>query len=80
MDGACEARGVGEVGEAGARELGYRGVRVVGEEAEGVRRRRVNRAWLHGGGEATGGAGGGGEARRCSVEAGAGGLPGQFGG
>lgn len=85
MDGACEARGVGEVGEAGARELGYRGVRVVSEEAQGVRRRRVDTAWLRlrlrGGGDATAGAGAGsgGGGGGCSIEAGAGGLPSQFG-
>ena len=79
VDRAREERGVGEVGEAGARELGHRGVRVVGEEGEGVvaRRRCVERAWPPRGRQA---AGGGGEARRCSVEAGAAGVAGQFGG
>lgn len=39
VDGAREERGVGEVGEAGARELGDGRVRVTGqEEAEGLRR------------------------------------------
>jgi hypothetical protein len=77
VDGAREERAVGEVGKAGARELGHRGVRVVGEDAEGA---WVETPWLRRGGEAAGTVGGGGEARRCSAEAGAAGVPGQLGG